>query len=112
MVEILKKISNGFGGHVNGISKTAHKSTDPQAMLDKLTLEQKITLLSGADHWHTAAIPSLGIPKVRTSDGPVSLLLELRHTDKADMRCRMVSGALFVGETAVQLIISQGVQQL
>ena len=110
MVAILNKLSNGFAGHANGISKTAHKSTDPQAVLDKLTLEQKITLLSGADHWHTAAIPSLGIPKVRTSDGPVSLL-DLCHTDNADMRCRMVSGVLFVGERATQLDISEQLQQ-
>ena len=39
-------------------------------LLDKLTLEEKIFLLSGKDDWHTAPIQRLGIPSITMTDGP------------------------------------------
>ncbi|KAF2846846.1 glycoside hydrolase family 3 protein [Plenodomus tracheiphilus IPT5] len=36
----------------------------------KLSLEEQISLLAGADFWRTVAIPAKGIPSVKTSDGP------------------------------------------
>ena len=39
---------------------------DPESVLASLTLEQKITLLAGADNWHTAELP--GVPAMRCSD--------------------------------------------
>ena len=39
--------------------------------LQKLTLEEKITLLSGSRMMDSAPIPRLGIPALRMSDGPV-----------------------------------------
>ncbi len=41
-----------------------------EAELDALTLEEKISLVSGADMWHTAEVPRLGIPALWMSDGP------------------------------------------
>ncbi|KAI2462977.1 beta-glucosidase [Annulohypoxylon bovei var. microspora] len=38
--------------------------------LSKLTLDEKIELISGADFWHTKAVPRLGLPSLRMSDGP------------------------------------------
>ena len=38
-----------------------------------LSLEQKIALLAGADTWHTAAFPDIGVPAIRTSDGPAGV---------------------------------------
>ncbi len=38
------------------------------ALLDSLTLE--VSLLAGADFWHTVAIERVGIPAMRVSDGP------------------------------------------
>ncbi|KAH7100142.1 beta-glucosidase precursor, partial [Auriculariales sp. MPI-PUGE-AT-0066] len=43
----------------------------PEELLQQLTSEEKIALLSGLDFWHTVPIPRLGIPSVRVSDGPV-----------------------------------------
>ena len=36
----------------------------------ELTLEEKISLVSGAGLWHTRAVPRLGIPAMKVSDGP------------------------------------------
>jgi beta-glucosidase len=44
---------------------------DPQAVLEQLTLEQKVALLAGVDAWHTAELP--GVPVLRCSDGPAGV---------------------------------------
>ncbi|KAK4448282.1 glycosyl hydrolase family 3 N terminal domain-containing protein [Podospora aff. communis PSN243] len=43
---------------------------DVEAILAKLTVNEKVALLSGIDMWHTAALPSHGVPSLRFSDGP------------------------------------------
>jgi beta-glucosidase len=47
-----------------GIEAKAH------AMLAKLTLEQKIKLIGGVDEMFTNAAPSIGLPRLKMSDGP------------------------------------------
>jgi len=42
-----------------------------EALLAQMTLEEKISLLAGADSWHTVAIPRLGIPAIKMTDGPL-----------------------------------------
>ena len=47
--------------------------TDPASiteLLGQLTLDQKVTLVSGASLWRTNPIPDLGIPVLKVSDGP------------------------------------------
>lgn len=43
------------------------------AMLDKLTLEQKIELLGGVDGMYTRAMPSIGLPRFKMSDASVGV---------------------------------------
>ena len=44
--------------------------TDLNALLDAMTLEEQVSLLSGADFWSLPAIERLGLPKLRVTDGP------------------------------------------
>jgi beta-glucosidase len=41
-----------------------------EELLVKLTLKEKVSLLSGKDRWSTTSIERLGIPSVITTDGP------------------------------------------
>lgn len=42
-------------------------------LISHMTLEEKASLMSGADFWHTASIKRLGIPSVMMTDGPHGL---------------------------------------
>jgi beta-glucosidase len=39
-------------------------------LLDQMTLEEQVSLLTGADFWATVPIPRVGVPAVKVSDGP------------------------------------------
>ena len=41
-----------------------------EQILEKMTLEEKIALCSGADFWHTKEMSHRGIPSMMMSDGP------------------------------------------
>ncbi|KAN0113084.1 glycoside hydrolase family 3 protein [Hyaloscypha variabilis] len=45
-------------------------TVDVEDLLSKLNNNEKVSLLAGADWWHTAALPKHGIPAIRVSDGP------------------------------------------
>ena len=40
------------------------------ALLLRMTLQEKVLLLAGSDMWHTAPVERLGIPAVKVTDGP------------------------------------------
>lgn len=52
-----------------------------EELLSKLTLKEKVSLLSGKDQWHTMSIERLGIRSVTMSDGPHGVRTEARDVD-------------------------------
>jgi beta-glucosidase len=50
---------------------------DFKKSVDKLTLEEKVRLLTGEDFWTTHALPSIGLRKMVVSDGPSGVRGEL-----------------------------------
>lgn len=46
---------------------------DIEKLISEMTLEEKASLLSGEDFWHTKSLDRLGIPAVMVSDGPHGL---------------------------------------
>ena len=42
-----------------------------ESLIKELTLEEKVSMLSGSSAWHTTAVPRLGIPRIKMTDGPI-----------------------------------------
>lgn len=50
-------------------------------LIEKMTLEEKASLISGGDFWHTSEISRLGIKKIMFSDGPYGLRQQDQNGD-------------------------------
>ena len=50
-------------------------------ILSQMTLEDKISLCTGADFWHTKAMAKYGIPAIKMSDGPHGLRCQGEEAD-------------------------------
>ena len=44
-----------------------------EAILSKMTLDQKIDMLGGEDDFYIRAYPDLGLPRLRMADGPIGV---------------------------------------
>jgi len=60
-----------FFSAVLGTAQTSDTEKKINDTISKLTLEEKITLLSGSSMMASAPVARLGIPALRMSDGPV-----------------------------------------
>ncbi len=56
------------------------QEVDIEKILSALTFEEKVSMLNGADLWHSQAIPRLGIPALKVTDGPNGVRGEARDT--------------------------------
>ncbi|MEK0315510.1 beta-glucosidase family protein [Cohnella sp. 56] len=52
-----------------------------EALIAQMTLEEKASLCSGADTWHTRGIERLGIPSIMVTDGPHGLRKQQASAD-------------------------------
>jgi beta-glucosidase len=41
-----------------------------EELIQQMTVDEKISMLAGADSWRTVPIPRLGIPQIKVTDGP------------------------------------------
>ena len=55
--------------------------SDIPGVIAQMTLEEKASLCSGSDFWHTKPIERLGIPAVMMTDGPHGLRKQAGNTD-------------------------------
>src|SRR5579863_10299446 len=60
-----------FGGGWSALAQSADDEKKINDTIAKLTLEEKISLLSGSSMMDSTGIPRLGIPGFRMSDGPM-----------------------------------------
>ncbi len=67
----------GFARVLGGLSGTLGKERkigmDIKKIIKNMTLEEKASLCSGRDFWHTKAVKSQNIPELEVSDGPHGL---------------------------------------
>lgn len=54
---------------------------DIKKIISQMTLEEKASLCSGLDFWHTKAVERLGIPSVMVTDGPHGLRKQAEDAD-------------------------------
>ncbi|WP_322182393.1 glycoside hydrolase family 3 C-terminal domain-containing protein [Neglectibacter caecimuris] len=54
---------------------------DLKKLISEMTLEEKASLCSGSDFWHTRGMERLGIPAVMVTDGPCGLRKQAGDTD-------------------------------
>lgn len=60
---------------------TDFSANDIPRLLGELTLEEKASLCSGSDFWHSQGVERLGIPAVMLTDGPHGLRKQAGATD-------------------------------
>ncbi|MDR1570146.1 MAG: glycoside hydrolase family 3 C-terminal domain-containing protein [Oscillospiraceae bacterium] len=62
-------------------------------IIEQLTLEEKASLCSGLDFWHTKPIPRFSIPSMMMCDGPHGLRKQASESDQLGMNASVVATA-------------------
>ena len=57
------------------------KKLKHEVLIKRMTLNEKASLMSGADFWHTKGVERLGIPPVMMTDGPHGLRKQSGKSD-------------------------------
>ncbi|KAJ5332552.1 hypothetical protein MYU51_018991 [Penicillium brevicompactum] len=80
-------------------------NADIDTLLKQLTQDEKVSLLTGDDFWHTVPIPRLDIPSIRVSDGPngVRGTRFFSSVPAACLPCGTAIGATFDRNLAVKI---------
>jgi beta-glucosidase len=63
-------------------SAAARDPVSPRDYVSRMTLEEKAMLCSGADEWHTKAVPRLGLGAAMLTDGPHGLRKTVGASDR------------------------------
>nr|WP_298990739.1 glycoside hydrolase family 3 C-terminal domain-containing protein [uncultured Pseudokineococcus sp.] len=63
------------------MSTPQDRPLDVDAVMAQLTLEEKVSLASGSDFWHTQGVERLGVPAVMVTDGPHGLRKQAGESD-------------------------------
>ena len=58
---------------------------DDEEVLASLTLQEKASLTSGADFWHTEAVGRVGVPAIMMTDGPHGLRKQVAQGGTAEI---------------------------
>ena len=61
--------------------------TDERALVARLSLGEKVSLLSGRDHWTLPALPAIGLEAIKMSDGPTGVKGGDEHPDGPTVPC-------------------------
>ncbi len=80
-----------------------------QDLLSRLTLKEKVSLLSGKDHWRTMPIERLGIPSLVMTDGPHGVRSEPAEGRMAGPATYFPSGVSMAASWNPELIERVGV---
>lgn len=83
---------------------------DIRKIVEQMTLEEKASLCSGGDGWHTQAIERLHIPAMRVSDGPHGLRKQAEGADNLGMQ-KSVTAVCFPAGCALAASFDRAVLQ-
>ena len=61
-------------------------AADAQALIAKMDLDVRASLLSGSSFWHLQDVTEHGLPKTMVSDGPHGLRKQSAHADHLGMQ--------------------------
>jgi len=66
--------------HLNAQNITKDVEIQAETILQQMTLEEKIDYISGYNNFYIRAIPRLGVPEIKMSDGPQGIRNDTKST--------------------------------